>query len=245
MGSVIHRRRAPGRLDGVDLRIARNPAADSKLPYLLHVPLAGGLVFRTSDTWPRTRALYCHPVSSDEWPAVPDLVEQVPLRSCVRRGAAIDLVLDRGRENRSQLVYTTARGRDVVFWQSPRTRKQARPQVRLPTARAAGIPELEIVVDSHEQYPYRFANQQVRTVRRALPCGDYGLIVDGRLVAAVERKTIADLTTSLTGGKLRYAIADLAALPRAALVVEDRYSQIFNPGGRVRPATAVVATVSR
>ena len=44
----------------------------------------------------------------------------------------------RSRENRSQLVFTTARGRDVVFWQSPRTRKQARPNVRTPTARAAG-----------------------------------------------------------------------------------------------------------
>jgi len=32
----------------------------------------------------------------------------------------------------------------------------------VPTARAAGIAELEIVVDSHEQYPYRFAGQQVR-----------------------------------------------------------------------------------
>jgi hypothetical protein len=43
-------------------------------------------------------------------------------------GAAIDLVLDRGRENRSQIVFTEACGRDAVFWQSPRTRRQARPQ---------------------------------------------------------------------------------------------------------------------
>ena len=59
----------------------------------------------------------------------------------------------------------------MVFWQSPRTRKQARPDVRLPTARAAGVAELEIVVDAHERYPYKFADQQVRTVSRGLPCG--------------------------------------------------------------------------
>ena len=53
----------------------------------------------------------------------------------------------RARENRSQLVFTTARGREAVFWQSPRTRKQARPQVALPTARAAGITQLEIAVE--------------------------------------------------------------------------------------------------
>jgi hypothetical protein len=219
----------------VHLVIARNPEPGSRLPYLLRIPLGAGMVFRTSGTWPRTNALYCYPVPVTEWPAEPDIVEQVPVRSCTRRGAAIDLVLDRARENRSQLVFTTARGRDAVFWQSPRTRKQARPNVRTPTARAAGIAELEIVVDSHEQYPYRFTGQQARTVRRALPCGDYGLSIGGRLVAAIERKSLPDLVTSLTNGTLRYAIADLAALPRAAVVVEDRYSRVFTLD-RIRPA---------
>jgi hypothetical protein len=51
----------------------------------------------------------------------------------------------------------------------------------------------------------------------------------------VERKSLADLVASLTGGKLRYALAELAALPRAAVVVEDRYSQVFKLA-RVRPA---------
>src|SRR5881392_1328920 len=104
-----------------------------------------------------------------------------------------------------------------------------------PTARAAGIPGLEIVVDSHERYAYRFAIQQVSTVKRALPCGDYGLVAGGRLIASVERKSLADLVASLTGGKLRYALAELAALPRAAVVVEDRYSQVFRLE-RARPA---------
>jgi hypothetical protein len=219
----------------VELLIARNPDPESRLPYLLLLPLDAGMVFRTSGTWPRTSALYCHPVPADEWPESPDIVERASLRSCVRRGAAIDLVLDRGRENRSQIVFTRARGRDAVFWQSPRTRKQARPNVTTPTARAAGIAELEIVVDSRERYAYRFGGQRVATVRRALPCGDYGLVTDGRLIASVERKSLTDLVASLTGGKLRYALAELAALPRAAVVVEDRYSQVFKLE-RVRPA---------
>ncbi len=218
-----------------ELLVALNPDPDSRLGYLLRLPLGGGMVFRTSGTWPRAKALYCHPVVAEEWPAEPDIVERAPIRSCVRRGAAIDLILDRGRENRSQLVFTTARGRDVVFWQSPRTRKQARPNVTTPTARAAGIAELEILVDTREQYAYRFAAQQVTTLKRALPCGDYGIVLADRLIAAVERKTVADLVSSLINGTLRYAVADLAALPRAALVVEDRYSQVFKLD-RVRPA---------
>ncbi len=218
-----------------ELLVARNPDPDSRLPYLLRVPIGAGMVFRTSGTWPRTKALYCYPVTIDEWPAEPELVEHAPIRSCVRRGAAIDLVLDRARENRSQLVFTSARGRDAVFWQSPRTRKQARPNVTTPTARASGIASLEIVVDTREQYAYRFAGQQVTTAKRALPCGDYGVTVDARLVAVVERKSLADLVSSLINGKLRYALGDLAALPRAGIVVEDRYSQVFKLDW-VRPA---------
>jgi hypothetical protein len=212
----------------VELLIARNPDPDSRLPYLLRLPLGDGLVFRTKDTWPRTTALYCHPVPATDWPECPDVVERVPLRACTRRGAAIDVVADRSREHRSQIVFTTARGREMVFWQSPRTRKQARPDVRLPTARAAGIDhELEILVDAHERYPFRFANQQVRTVRRGLACGDYAVSVGEKVVAAVERKSLPDLVSSLTSGRLRYALGELATLPRAAVVVEDRYSRIF------------------
>jgi len=69
-----------------------------------------------------------------------EVVERVPLRSCVRGGAATEVVDDRARENRSQLVFTRGRGRDMVFWQSPRTVKQARPKVALPTARPTAWP---------------------------------------------------------------------------------------------------------
>lgn len=46
---------------------------------------------------------------------------------------------------------------------------------------------------------------------------------------------MVDLVASLTGGKLRYQVGELAALPRAAVVIEDRYSQLFKLD-RVRPA---------
>jgi hypothetical protein len=218
----------------MELLIVRNPDPDSQLPYLLRVPLGDGLVFRTKDTWPRTAALYCHPMPTAKWPAEADVLERVPLVTCRRRGAAIELVADRHRERRSQIVFTKTRGRETVFWQSPRTRRQARPDVRLPTARASGITNLEIVIDAHERYPYRFAHQQAHTIRRPLPCGDYAVSVGGRLIAAVERKSFVDLVSSVTGGDLRFALGDLAALPRAAIVVEDRYSKVFTLD-RVQP----------
>ncbi|MEM1335035.1 MAG: ERCC4 domain-containing protein [Actinomycetota bacterium] len=245
--------------------IARNPEAGSSLPYLVRIPLPDGPIqLKVKDTWPRTSKIYCHP--TDAWPSPDelDVVERVPVRSCRRRGAAIDLVLDRHREHRSQFVFARARGRDVIFWQSARTTKQARPNVSLPTARAAGR-TLEIVVDSNERYAWKFDHQQATTVRRKLPVGDYaveaeaaagagagtgtgergaggrgaGERADGGIIAVVERKSLTDLVATMTGGKLSYLLAELSTVPTAAVVVEDRYSAIFRLD-RVRPA--VVAT---
>jgi hypothetical protein len=218
--------------------IARNPDESSTLPYLVRLPLGpDGVVLKVRDTWPRTAKVYCH--RADEWPAEPDIVERVGVRSCVRRGAAIDLVLDRGREHRSQFVFARARGREVIFWQSARTAKQARPSVSMPTRRASGL-VLEIVVDSHERYPWTFSTQQATTRRQALPAGDYGVVSDGRFVATVERKSLADLVGTIVGGKLRSLMADLASVPRAALVVEDRWSAVFKLD-RVRPSVITEA----
>jgi hypothetical protein len=216
----------------VEFVIARNPDPDSSLPYLVRLPLGDGVALKVRDTWPRTAKIYCH--RADVWPDDLEIVERIPVRSCVRRGASIDLVLDRGKEFRSQFVFTMARNREMIFWQSPRTTKQARPAVALPTARAKGR-VLDILIDTHEQYPWTFTHQQATTSRRALPAGDYAVTVDNRIVAAVERKSLADLVATLISGKLKFLLADLSTVPRAALVVEDRWSQVFKLD-RVRPA---------
>ncbi len=223
-----------------DFVIARNPEEGTTLPYLLRVPLGpDGIVLKAKDTWPRTGKVYCHRAVG--WPREPEVVERVPVRSCVRRGASIDLVLDRGRENRSQFVLTRIRGgREAIFWQTARTAKQARPAVAVPTARGSGVTDLEIVVDSHERYAWKFEHQQATTTRRALVAGDYGVCVGSRVVGAVERKSLPDLVSTLTSGKMRYLLADLAALPAAAVVVEDRYSSVFKLE-RVRPAVVADA----
>ena len=217
-----------------DFVIARNPDGDSTLPYVLRIPLGDGVVLKSREMWPRTSKVYCHRV--EEWPDDAEVLQRVGTRSCVRRGAAIDLVLDRGRENRSQFVMTTVRGgRQVIFWQSARTNRKARPGVTTPTARASGVAALEIVVDSRERYGYTFADRQVITTRARLDAGDYGLVRHGTLLASVERKSLDDLVSSLTTGKLGYQLAELASLPRAAVVVEERYSAVFKLD-RVRPA---------
>jgi len=208
--------------------VARNPEADSSLPYLLYVPVGSGLVLKARDTWPRTSRVYCHRV--DAWPEDAEILEEVPVLECRRRGVAVDLLLDRKREFRSQFVFTRiAGGREGIFWQTRKVATTARPGARIPGRRISDLPgPLIILVDTREHYPYRFTKQQAESTREALPAGDYAVRdAEGRIVAAVERKSITDLAGSLNGGSLTFELAKLADLPRAAVVVEDRYSALL------------------
>lgn len=208
--------------------VARNPQEDSSLPYLLSVPLGSGLLLKARDTWPRTARVYCHRL--DQWPDDAEIVEDVPVLECQRRGVAVDLVLDRPRESRSQFVFTRiGGGREGIFWQTRKVASTARPGARIPGRRISDLPgPLAIVVDTRERYPYRFAGQQAETTRAALAAGDYAVRDGaGRIIAAVERKTIGDLANGLNDGSLVFELTKLAGLPRAALVVEDRYSALL------------------
>ena len=205
--------------------IARNPQEDSKLPYLLWLPVDGGLVLKAHDTWPRASRVYCH-AFEDAWPKDPEIVEEVPVRSIRRRGIVIDLVLDRPRLSRSQFVFTETRGRPAVFWQTQKAAKAANPGARIPRGRS--IPgEVAIAVDTRERYPYRFAAHDVTTERTALGAGDYAIVAEGDPIAAVERKTLENLAASLSDGTLAFQMQRLSEVPSAAVVVEARYPALF------------------
>jgi ERCC4 domain len=211
--------------------VARNPEPDSTLPFLLSVPLDGGILLKARERWPATSRVYCHPL--EQWPADAEIIEQVAVRECRRRGTAIDLVLDRARENRSQLVFTQPNanrqgGRPMIFWQTARTARRARPGQRVPTRRASALQTLTITVDSRERYPYKFAGRPVECQRHALRVGDYAVHAGDEVIAAVERKTLEDFTKALVDGALNYALAELATLPAAAVVVEERYGALLN-----------------
>jgi hypothetical protein len=81
------------------------------------------------------KGLYRYPVGLDEWPTDAVIIERLPLRSCRRRGAAIDLIVQRSRENHAQLVFTIVRGprRGVLA-------VAAHPQVGAPNVRTPDGP---------------------------------------------------------------------------------------------------------
>jgi len=43
----------------LQFRVARNPDVESRLPYLIWLPIDGGLVLKARDTWPRSTRIFC------------------------------------------------------------------------------------------------------------------------------------------------------------------------------------------
>lgn len=207
--------------------IARNPNEDSSLPYLISLPVAGEdpVLLATSARWPSDRDLYCHPIPG--WPDEAEVLEEVDVNLCRRRGRAIDLILQRRQLRRSMFVWTKNRsGRTLIFWRSARSMQQARPGIRVPQARALQG-SLTVAVDTRERYAWKFSGHQVRLVERELPAGDYGIFSRDELVAAVERKKIDDLATSAVSGRLTFTLQELTVLPFSALVIEGRLSDLL------------------
>ena len=137
-------------------RVARNPDPESRLPYLIWLPIEGGLVLKARETWPRASRVFCAQ-DAIGWDRAAEQLEDVPVLLCRRRGAAIDLVLNRPSLSRSQFVFTEARGRPAIWWQTQKTAQAANPGARIPRGRSAG--SLTIAVDTREKYGWKFADR--------------------------------------------------------------------------------------
>jgi hypothetical protein len=162
-------------------------------------------VLKARQAWPATARDYCH-LLEQPWPAQAEIIEQIPVLLCRRRGAAIDLVLDRPRLARSQFVFTQVKGRAAIFWQTQKTARGANPGGRIPRRRALSDPVM-IAVDTRERYPYRFAPQGAETVRETVPAGDYAIhATDGSLLAALERKSLENFAATLSDGTLAFQL---------------------------------------
>jgi len=213
--------------------VARNPQPDSRLPYLVRLPLEHGLVLKARAPRPASARVYCHRFE-EAWPDDADIVDEALALVCRRRGPAVDLVLDRPRQARSQFIFTEVKGREAIFWQTQKTARAANPGGRVPRRRTL-TEQATITVDTRERYPYRFAYQGAGTVRATVTAGDYAIhSPDGRLLAAVERKSLDNLASTLSDGSLAFQLQRLAELPLAAIVVEARYSALFKARARQR-----------
>ncbi len=200
--------------------VARNPEADSKLPYLLRLPLEDGLVLKAREAWPATARVYCHRFQGG-WPTDAEIIEQTPTAGSGDRPAA------RSSPACALPVRLHAgEGREAIFWQTQKTARSANPGGRIP--RRQTLSEITIAVDTRERYPYRFGQQGAETVRATVPAGDYAVYApDGTVLAAVERKSLENLAATLADGTLAFQMQRLAEVALAAVVIEARYSALY------------------
>jgi hypothetical protein len=205
--------------------VARNPQEDSRLPYLLRLPLEGGLILKARATWPARARVYCHRFEKP-WPEDADIVEKTPALACRRRGAAIDLVLHRPRLTRSQFVFTQVKGgrRSSGKRRRPPAPRTRRPDPAPAQPRRAG--------EDRGRHP-RALPLPLRTARRGDGARDRFRrrlrhpLAERRQLAAVERKSLDNLASTLSDGTLAFQLQRLAELPLAAVVVEARYAALF------------------
>jgi len=99
-----------------------------------------------------------------------------------------------------------------------------------------GMKPFIIAVDTREQRPYTFGNIQPRTaiVVQTLQTGDYSIAGLDNLVC-VERKSLADLFSSVGTGRKRFEreMVRMSKMDYAALIIESSLSGIFvNPPSR-------------
>lgn len=161
-----------------------------------------------------------------------DLIESVPVVSFTRIGRKLAVVIDRPQRKRCEFLAIEKTRRDgsgtygQVFFrtESGIRAHRSRSRVELRTAPT----ELSVVIDSAERYPWTFTGASV--TKRKLPVGDYGLVIDDRLAAIVERKSFDNLLSDIGALQaLHHQLADLASVSVSALVIEAEYRDFVDP----------------
>ena len=116
---------------------------------------------------------------------------------------------------------------EQIFWFTQTAMRHGRPRgARLHTAR----PEVDarVRIASDERYPWHLG--PFDTERGRLQAGDYALVLDGAVVAVVERKTFDGLLAEF--GRmdvLRQRLLELSSYEHHALVIEAPYEDFLNP----------------
>lgn len=210
--------------------------SDARFPLRIVIEQAGRVLFavRAKAAWPGAGTQVFCLQERDFDPAEPLLdVETVPIAHLARLGRKLSVTLDRANRKRCEFLIVEKPRKDgsgsyeQVFFRTElavRAHKTSK-RAEFSVPRDA---ELELVIDSMERYAWSFPG--ARITRRKLPVGDYALLSDDRPHAIVERKTLPNILADFVELKgLHQQLAELAAWPHAALVIEAQYADFANP----------------
>jgi hypothetical protein len=206
----------------------------SKFPFRIRITKGEEnlLCLRVQDRWPGTRGhIFCLREDPQGFLYPAEEIEKVPVISMKRYGKRLAIVLDRAINKRCEFLflkknYKQKEGEyEQIFWRTRTNLIQRKLRSKLTTR---GSPELHIVIDKSERYPWSFPGCLVE--RKTLPAGDYALAGEDGLKAVVERKTFENLLGEF--GRLpllHQALGELELYRYSALVIEANYSDFLNP----------------
>lgn len=222
-------------------KVIRDEGKPSTLPYLitLHAYTGAEIQMRCSGPWPAPgHNLYA--MRSD---TLKDGERTEPFEECRivdiqkksgPKATTVHVVLDRKRQKRCSFLFVRKDGREQVFFRTESGIKAHRSRTYLQPSSLRVVSE--VVIDSREKYPWNLNAEHV--VRRALSAGDYALCVQEKVVAVIERKTLANMLANLNALEAYHThLAELTAYPGAELVVEASLADFFNPE-KVKPMSS-------
>jgi len=218
-------------------------ASDPKFPFRLriytHTRTEPVVSFFVQDRWPGSNQhIFClREARIGQDVTIGTEIQRIPVVALQRYGRRLSVVLDRPRQKRCdfQIVEKAYKNPDPdgpatyeqIFWFTQTAMRQRRPRgARLHTAR----PEVDarVRIASDERYPWHLG--PFESERGRLPAGDYALVLDGAVVAVVERKTFDGLLAEF--GRmdvLRQRLLELSSYEHHALVIEVPYEDFLNP----------------
>lgn len=208
---------------------------NQRFPFRVSIEQDGRLILavRAQSHWPGPgQQIFCLRERELDSGELLEPVERVPVASLSRVGRKLTVALDRPMRKRCEFL-TVEKPRadgsgtyEQVFFRTESAIRAHRSGGRV---ELRGTPvALAVVIDSAERYPWTFLNAVV--ARRKLAVGDYGLLDGERVAAVVERKSFDNLLTDFGSIQaLHHQLADLAAAPASALVIEAQFADFLSP----------------
>lgn len=222
-------------------RVIRDEGKQSTLPYLItvHSITGGEIQLRCAGPWPapgsNLYAMRSEVLKEGERTEVVEECRIVDIqKKAGLKATTVHVVLDRKRQKRCSFLFVKKDGREQVFFRTESGIKAHRSRTYLQPSSLRVVNE--VVIDSREKYPWNLHAEHI--VRRELPAGDYALCIQEKIVAVIERKTLANMLANLNALEAYHThLAELTAYPGAELVVEASLADFFNPE-KVKPMSS-------
>jgi len=207
-----------------------------RFPVRIAIEQEGNTLFavRAQDAWPVANGhIYCirDPSPKEERDLFRE-IERVPVLQFDRFGKSLRITLDRPRKKRCEFLilekkYKHREGTyEQIFFKTQAGTLAHRSRSRV-ALRPTNLPMI-VAIDNQERYPWKFPRAQVE--RRALPAGDYALLVKEKILGVVERKSYENLLQDFGEiAILHQKLRELTTYPYRAVVIEADYGDFLDP----------------